>query len=370
MLAVFWRVFTPFFGGLTMAHELVFRNGQAQMFAVGETPWHREGKVLTDAPSWDVAFTLAEFDYPLEKRPYFRPVDVADLSRGFAQSADAFYVYRPDINKSFGSVGADYEIVPNRQAFEVLKPLVDEGILKLETGGVLRDGADAWLMGRWDLSKFGTVVREVFEKDGGLLPYATVMANHSGRRGILLGSTSIRVVCANTLGMAERQADGQDARRWVNVTHKHGAVEMLKEAAEELFLRVLASYDTMARQYRLLMETPLPYEAFDKLVLDVVAPDPRQDKAFNPSAKLAETVVARADRKRAEVRRLWTDGKGHTGEQNAWFAYNGVAECLDHNRDLWPTRSGAWRTASLLTGQLSQMKAKVVENLVDFATSA
>jgi hypothetical protein len=40
------------------------------------------------------------------------------------------------------------------------------------------------------------------------------------------------------------------------------------------------------------------------------------------------------------------------------------------NRELWPTRSGAWRTASLLTGQLSQMKGRVVENLVGFATSA
>ena len=353
-----------------MAHELVFRDGQAQMFAVRATPWHREGKVLTEAPDWDVAFTLAEFDYPLEKRPYYRPLDPADLSRGFSPSADAFYVLRTDTNKSFGSVGADYEIVPNREAFEVLRPLVDDGILKLETGGVLRDGADAWLMGRWDLSKFGPVVREVFERDGGILPYATVLANHSGRRGILLGSTSIRVVCANTLGMAERQADGSEARRWVNVTHKHGAAVKLKEAADELFVRVLANYEVMARQYRLLMETPLPHEQFDRLVLDVVAPDPRRDSQFNPTAKLAEAVVARADRKRAEVRRLWTQGKGHTGEPNAWFGYNAAAEALDHNRDLWPTRSGAWRTASLLTGQLSQMKARVVEHLVGFATSA
>jgi phage/plasmid-like protein (TIGR03299 family) len=353
-----------------MAHELVFRNGQAQMFAVGDTPWHREGRLLSEVPAWDDALRLAEFDYPLEKRPYYRPMDPADLSRGFCQSADAFYVHRVDINKSLGSVGADYEIVPNREAFEVLRPLVEDGLLKLETGGVLRDGADAWLMGRWDLSKFGSVVREVFERDGGLLPYSTVMANHAGRRGILLGSTSIRVVCANTLGMAERQADGQEARRWVNVTHKHGAAVKLKEAAEELFVRVLSNYEVMARQYRLLMETPLPFERFDRLVLDVVAPDPRRDPAFNPTAKLAEAVVARADRKRAEVRRLWAEGKGHSGERNAWFAYNGAAEALDHNRELWPTRAGAWRTASLLTGQLSQMKARLVENLVGFATSA
>src|SRR5262249_43856688 len=154
-----------------------------------------------------------------------------------------------------------------------------------------------------------------------------------------LGSTSIRVVCANTLGMAERQADGSESRRWVKGTPKHGAVEKLKEAADELFVRVLTSYEGVAKQYRLLMETPLPYAAFDRLVLDVVAPDPPRDPAFNPSAKLAEAVVARAERKRGEVRRLWMEGKGHSGERNAWFAYNGATEALDHNRELWPTRS-------------------------------
>jgi hypothetical protein len=100
-----------------MAHELAFRDGQAQMFAVGDTPWHKEGKLLSEAPAWDHALRLAEFDYPLEKRPYYRPVDPADLGRGFQKSADAFYVFRPDTNKSFGSVGADYEIVPNREAW-------------------------------------------------------------------------------------------------------------------------------------------------------------------------------------------------------------------------------------------------------------
>ncbi|MBN8832335.1 MAG: DUF932 domain-containing protein, partial [Sphingomonadales bacterium] len=65
---------------------------------------------------------------------------------------------------------------------------------------------------RWDLDRFGPDARDVFARDGGLLPYATVMANHSGRRGVLLGHTAIRVVCANTLGAAEREADGTGRR--------------------------------------------------------------------------------------------------------------------------------------------------------------
>lgn len=136
-----------------------------------------------------------------------------------------------------------------------------------------------------------------------------------------------------------------------------------------MFHGVVERFETIARQYRLLMGARLTDEAFDRLVLDVVAPDPRLDPRFNPEAKLAEVVVERAMRKRTEVRRLWFDGKGHTGEPSAWFAYNGAAEALDHNRSLWPTRAGAWRTASLLDGELGRMKNKVLDNLVGYAAS-
>jgi phage/plasmid-like protein (TIGR03299 family) len=354
-----------------MAAELARNtNGEAQMWSVLETPWHREGKVLTSAPDFETALTLAEFDYPMEKRPYFEPKDPSDLNKGFKESGGAHYIYRPDINKNLGSVGDSYEVVTNREAFEILKPLVDTKVLMLETGGVLRDGADAWLLGKWDIDKFGPDVQEVFRKDGGILPYATVMANHNGRRGIMLGCTSVRVVCANTLGAAESGAEGYEAQRWRTVAHRGDAKSKLVEAAQEVFFNVVANFEVIARQYRLLMATALNDEAFKRMVLDVLAPDPRENPKFNPDGKLAELVLARADKKRAEVTRLWTQGKGHTGEKNAWFALQAAVEALDFNKDLWPNRAGTWRTASLLTGTLGQMKNSVTDRLVNFATSA
>lgn len=128
-------------------------------------------------------------------------------------------------------------------------------------------------------------------------------------------------------------------------------------------------FEVIAGQYRLLMNSRLQEESFDRMVLDVVAPDPRKHPQFNPEAKLAELVVERATKKRAEVRRLWTDGKGHTGNRSAWEAYNAAVEALDHNRELWPTRAGSWRTASLLDGQLAEMKNRVLDGLVEFATA-
>ncbi|HYH66337.1 MAG TPA: DUF932 domain-containing protein [Urbifossiella sp.] len=356
-----------------MAAELEFRDGVANVFyAKNETPWHREGVPIEGEEQFDFSGLMARhFEYPLEKLPYYTPVDptVTDSDKVYVQGKGAFYVWRPDTKKVLGPVGGAYEIVTNTQAFEVLKPLVDAKVAAIETGGVLRDGADAWLLIRWNMDKFGPDVQEVFARDGGILPYATVMANHDGRRGVMLGHTAIRIVCANTLGMAERSAEGE-ARRWRTIPHKHDAKSKLVEAAEELFAGVVQKFEVVARQYRVLMGTRLTDEAFDRLVADVVAPDPRENPRFNPEAKLAEVVVERAMRKRRECRRLWTEGKGHTGEKNGWYALNSAYELLDHNRDLYPTRAGSYRTASLLTGELARMKCIVIDNLVQFATTA
>lgn len=356
-----------------MAAELEMRNGVANIFysREGGTPWHREGVEISGLEQYDFDGLMERhFEYPLEKLPYFTPVDptVAADERVYVQGKGAYYVWRPDTKKVLGPVGGAYEIVTNKQAFEVLKPLVDAKVAAIETGGVLRDGADAWLLVRWNMEKFGPDVQDVFAKDGGILPYATVMANHDGRRGVMLGHTAIRIVCANTLGMAERGAEG--SARWRTIPHKHDAKSKLVEAATELFDGVVQKFEVIAKQYRLLMNTRLEDQLFSRLVLDMVAPDPRNDPKFNPEAKLAEVVVERAMRKRREVRRLWTEGKGHTGNHSAWEAYNAAAEALDHNKDLYPTRSGCFRSASLLTGQLGQMKNAVLDNLVQYATSA
>lgn len=262
-----------------------------------------------------------------------------------------------------GSVGSSYEIVTNLEAFQSLKPLCDSGVFTIETGGVLRDGADAWLLGKWDIAKLGSAVQEVF--GGEVVPYSTVLANHNGRRGILLGNTPVRVVCANTLGAAE--TSGQS--RWVTVNHFAGAKVRLIEAAEGIFAGALQRFETIAAQYRTLKRCILTHEAFSQLVLDAIAPHPLANPKFNPESKLAESVVDRADRKRREIYRLWVEGKGHTGERNAWYAYNAAVEAIDFNRDLWPTRDGSWRTASLLDGQLARMKTNVLDNLVQFAQS-
>ena len=177
--------------------------------------------------------------------------------------------------------------------------------------------------------------------------------------------TPIRVVCANTLAMAETQATR--GGRAITVRHTQGVESALVTAAEDLFQGIVSRYEIVAEQYRKLKAVALEEEQFRAMVLDVIAPRPQNDPKFNPDAKLAEMVVARAERKRGEVTRLWTGDIGHTGDGSAWEAYQGAVEALDHNTELWPTRAGSWRTASLLDGALGKMKMDVLNGLVRHA---
>ena len=111
-------------------------------------------------------------------------------------------------------------------------------------------------------------------------------------------------------------------------------------------------------------------EEFKSAVLDVVSPDPRESKKFNPEAKLADLVVERHEKRVELVTRLWTEGAGHTGDHSAWEAYNGAVEAIDHDTDIFPIRGGSWRTQSLLDGKLASLKEGVLAGVTDLSAAA
>lgn len=387
-----------------MAHELTFRNGVAQVFSTRLPMWHQEGHLLEEAPDYNTAIELAGLGYNVEVRPLYlaRPGvrqapewqctrceerhlpdaagDVLEecpscgnadmvLREGavaghveYAESRFGRVIVRSDDGTELGTVGRTYTPLQNRDAFRVLEPLLDAGVARLETGGSLREGADAWLMVRFDTERFGPVVREIFADE--VIPYGLIANNHDGRRGVLLQLTPIRVVCANTLAAAEGHARGGRA---ITVKHTKSVASATVAAAQKLFQGLIERYEVVAQQYQTLKQVTLTEEAFRELVTDVVAPDPRTDPSFNPEAKLAGLVLERAERRRARVRELWESGRGHTGDHSGWEAFNAAAEALDHEAELWPHRSGCYRTASLLDGRLGETKVQVVNGLVRYA---
>jgi len=336
-----------------MAHELdrIAATGKAAMFSVRESPWHKEGIMLTEAPTMEEALELAGAGYEVGMRPVYAQVDMDNAKAAPLHRA----IVRLDRGEVFGIASTDYRPVQNRDAFGVLTPLLDKGVATLETGGTLRGGRDAWMLVRFDVDD--PVVREVFTDE--VIPFGLVSNNHSGDARAIVMETPIRVVCANTLGFAMDRWRVQSGTG-IAVSHRGDATVRLVEAAEKMFAGIVDRYRLIAESYRAMKATHLTMPEFEAGVLDVISPFP--GKAFTPdgnhlTGRGYEAAYTAALDRRTAVTQAWTGGKGHVGDLSAWEAYNGGVEVIDHDANLFVTRGS--RVASLLGGRLLDKKTQL-----------
>lgn len=362
-----------------MAHELTFTGNTADFFEVGavRSAWHREGILLAESPqSTDDAARLIHADYRVEKQPVRYHGTSAEGHQYEKESALAYLTVREDTGAELGAVGPQYQVVQNADAFRAtIGPLVNAGIIRLETGAVLRGGASAFLLGRLDTEQFGPIAREVFAQEG-ILPYVGIATDHSGKRGNFLALTSIRWVCGNTLGVDEARAvrlesSGSDHdERLATIRHTGDAEAKHVDAAQRLLGGLIERAEAVAKAYRILKGFYLDEALFRTLVIEPsIGKHPTTRPEFNPDARLANAVVERWERREGEIKRLWTAGKGHTGDHTAWEGYNGLVEAVDHDADLFPSRGGVYRLGTLLTGELRAKKERVLHSLLSAAAA-
>lgn len=377
------------------------------MFSVRQTPWHRHPNalVLPEYPDADEAWRKSGWDFEVEKVPtwqeitfeQFLAINEGRTANGIkpedtrmllmtdphtgerkpvyqALNAYAFITRRSDTGEELGTVGKDYTPLQNKDAFKIIRPLVDEGLARLETGGTLWAGRQTWMLLSFAMDQMTEETQEVFRAVSGIrdddlvLPYGLFSNSHDGSRAVTVMETPIRVVCNNTLGFAHEGGDSGRVRM-VKVRHTKEVEANTVAAAMGLWGDIVRRYEVIAKQYRLLKATYLDEAMFRELVENVLAPDPRENPKWNPEARMANAVVERYEKKVTAVRDAWMHGQGHVGDYSAWEAYNGAVQVLDHNENLYPNRTGVFRTQSLLTGRLGQMKQQVLDNLVEYARS-
>lgn len=343
-----------------MAHELDSRaDGSGAVFSVRETPWHREGTVLRDAPSLEEALRLGGLDFDVEVRPLFvrsEPVPGVPIFT-YDPAGNAAATVRTDRGSVLGIVTERYQPLQNRDAFGLLEPLLDAGLASLETGGALRGGRDVWMLVRFNVKS--PIVREVFADE--VIPFGLVSNNHSGQRKVMIQETPVRVVCANTLSLAL-----SDRSRALGVRHTASVEAKTVEAARQLWSGLVERYESAARQYQALKARHMDTALFRRLVLDVASPLP-PNLAGGSLTPRQEGARRRVVARRLRISELWTGGTGHSGDRSMWEAYNAIAESIDHDADLWRVRGP--RTGALLDGRLREIKSRVLATLVNAARS-
>ena len=326
-------------------------DGTATVFSVREDMWHRSGRVLAVAPATvDEALEQSGTAWEVEAVPLYTGVGENDYLALEHHRATK----RLDTGAILGVVGPGYHVLQNREAFEILQPLMDNGLATWETGGSLNGGADVW--GSL-LLKMPSGPAADFCATEGLKPYLTIHGNHTGERSVAAMHHRTRIVCANTLRAAGHEGDG------IKVSHRRNVGANVTAAAQTLFDKVIRGSTGAIEQYRKLRASFLDLAMFRKLVLDTALPLP--DVAIDASVtqrKANETRRAGREVQRDQLAYLWTNGAGHEGTQSAWEAYNGLVEALDHRPDLFPVRVD--RLESSLSGRLSVVHDQVFAQLL------
>ena len=297
------------------------------MFSVREMPWHGLGVVLDQYPSSidealdkaGLGWKVTHGDVLVVKQPEWiddfgttRPAELLP-ARGFKANL------REDTGEVLGIVSDEYEVVDNRDAFTFLDALIGSE-LHFETAGSLWGGRRVWCLAR---------LPEYIELGGDLsATYIYVANSHDGSMAVTAAVTPIRIVCANTLGAALRQAE-------------HGA-----QAQRTFRFRHTGNLQTKFAEARQVMGMTINYETRFKALADKLALEPIGASALEHRVQRHLGVIdddtgprARANRERAieHVLAIFR-GRGPAGDTTGnspgtkWTAFNAISEHLDYGR--------------------------------------
>lgn len=350
-------------------------DGKKAMFAVADASgnadvWHdpENSVALSAAPSLGRALVIGGLDFDVSLRTV-RTVDGdVEIPESIARA-----VVRTDAQTgretALGVVGPAYTPIQNADAFAIFEPLLDAGLVSLETGGALGNGADVWMLAKLNLSDVPGL-SETLSAGGRdeVRPYVLACNNHNGKRKAIIQETPVRVVCANTLGFSlARISGGRKLDRSIALRHTKNVASRMVSAAEEMFGTMIERYESIAAQYATMRAARLSEEQFRRAVLDVLAPLPAKREGATSKGNIAaahhERATARAEAKRSRLSFLWANGDGHAGDASAWEAYNAATQSLDHDVDLWKIK-GESRIEGMFDGSLGKLKAAVTESVM------
>lgn len=291
-----------------MAHDLATTNGRAAMFYHGETPWHRLGTRLDNPATATEAISAAGLDYQVALTS-LTTIDGTPVPQRKA-------VVRADSHTVLGVVGNNYVPIQNHECFGFLDEVVAEGGLRYHTAGALGKGERIWL-----LAKLPGHLR-VKSSDDLTEKYLLLSNSHDGSSALRVFFTPIRVVCANTLAVADRRGHGQG----IAIQHKGDLAAKVQEAQRVLGF-AHRFYDDLQGQINRLASY-YPTAAQLASYFEALYPDPT----------IGSTT--RAQNTRESLHRLFVEGRGQDAYEvrgTAWAALNAVTEFVDHLR---PTRGG------------------------------
>jgi len=330
-----------------MSHEIATVGGRDAFVSAREIPWHNLGTVLDHNPTTAEALHTIGADAEVTKQPLhtYQSTEFGDMPLE-VPGRYATVWQLPEGPRVLGVVGERYEVLQNWDAFASVDTICDlHGAAHVETAGLLRDGRQVFIT---------TLMGEdiVLDPQGAadrVRPYLAALNSHDGSKAFTLMLTPTRIVCANTLALAFR-----DATAKFTIRHTSSMTGRVQEARRALGIsfRYLEAFEAEANR---MIQTEITRREFDSIV-SAVFPEPKA--TGTDSTKSATQYRNLRDQVDAL---MWSAATQENIRGTRWAAFNAIGEYLDWYRPVKGAgqdqagqdrlRSEASVTSDLIAGQ-------------------
>lgn len=287
-----------------MAHELsTMADGRTAMAYVGATPWHGLGQELTPNSPLDVWLQEAGLNYEIHGGEVMAAMPDG---QNIITMPSRKLLYRSDTREPLSIVSDKYRVVQPAEVMEFFRDLTEEHGWQMETAGVLFNGAKYWA-----LARTGQELRVMGQDQ--VDDYMLLATSCDGTMRTLAKRTSVRVVCNNTLSIAQ---GGEGIRV------SHSSVFQPEKIKQELEL--VTGWKVFEDQVQQLAERKVTnMEAINYIVslLGDPAKPIEEQKSVQTMAQVLQLFDGRG--KGSELR----SAKG-----TAWGLVNAVSEYLDWHK--------------------------------------
>lgn len=283
-----------------MSHEI-----ESIAFA-NQVPWHGLGNRVDSCVTVDEMLVAAGLDWEVKMCPMKTEVEPGV----FVPAKSKFALVRNTDHRVMTVASENWKPLQNRDCLGFMRNYVEAGGATLETAGSLRNGNIVWGLARLNHT---FAVRPNDKVTG----YLLITSPHQVGNSISIRTTPIRVVCANTMAMAERASTVNYRQNHLTEFDVTAAKDHVGRAHEELAAaearyKVLAGIKISMREA---MEKVLLNKVFN---LDLVGYDFDSFMDSDKKPKAVEQLIASL-----------TNGPGAETE-TAWGALNGVTHWADH----------------------------------------
>jgi len=316
-----------------MSHEV------ETMAYAGELPWHGLGARVDEDVSVKKMLEAAGLNWRVSKLPL-----QTELPSGEMMTIQNKFALVRDTDDRFFSVCSEaWTPLQPEDTIGFMREYVEAGGAKLETAGSLRGGRTVWGLAKLDHS-FSV------KKDDVVEGYLLITSPMEVGRSTQVRTTTVRVVCANTLAMAESASEFHYSQNHLTEFDVSAAKEKIGEAHEHL-VQAEKRFKTIAK-LKLSIE-----DAIREVIVPVIMPDVAANENYD------DIMLPEAQPKvLSEILNSMENAPGAV-KGTGWGVLNGVTHWGDHVAG----RNAAARMQRSWIGDIARHKQNVEQKLFEMA---